>query len=83
MLQHLSDLQLGLRYDVYAALFYPQKLFMEPAPLVCGSADQMGNHLLQTSGAIFREYQRLSPLPKLHGETMHPQKAAALPLETD
>ena len=83
MLQFLQDIQLGLRHDVYAAVFREKKLHMESAGTVCRLADPLGSDVLPASRTFFRGNKRLSAVRKLYGKAVCPQETAEYAMEAD
>ena len=83
VLQHLQDLQLGLRNDVHASLFCQKDIYMELTGTVRSIAVPLGNYILPASRAVLRENQRLPAVQELLGEALCPQEAAEILVETD
>ena len=55
VLQHLQDLQLGLRNDVHASVFCQKNIYVESFGAVRCIAVPLGNHILPAPGAVLRE----------------------------
>ena len=53
VLLHMQNLQLGLRYDVYTALFREESVHMESAGIVSPSPHEVGDYIFPPSGAVF------------------------------
>ena len=83
MLQHMQDLQLGLRNDVHASVFCQKDIYVESFGTVRCIAVPLGNYILPASRAVLRENQRLSAVQELLGEALCPQEAAEILVETD
>ena len=53
MLLYLSHLQLGLCHDVYATFLRAKGIYLESVGDLHGTYGEVGDHILQVSGAFF------------------------------